>query len=189
MYADFGFDIEQDYFAWLCELVHINSIETSYMALAKDLHHRKFYSIVPHDENRASDGKELREEYLREINYPKYIEIEGDCSIFEMLIALAKRMDFETNDPYDIEENVDRTAYWFWEMIDNLGLTKYSDDNYYYYGGSDHIDRILDRFLERRYSRDGNGGIFPLEWTRKDQRDVEIWGQMNAYLAEKEMVG
>lgn len=187
MHGDFGFDIEQDYFAWLCEMVHIDQMDISYLALAKDLHHRKFYAIVPHDENRASDGKELREYYLREINYPKYLEIEGECTIFEMLIALARRMDFETNDPYEIDETGDKTTYWFWEMIDNLGLSKFSDDAYYAYGGGREVDKILDKFLERRYSRNGNGGIFPLEMTKKDQRDVEIWYQMNSYLAEKEV--
>ncbi len=188
MYAvNYGFDIDQDYFAWLCEMVHIDQMDRSYMNLAKDLHHRKFYSLVSHDENRASDGQELREYYMREINYPKYLELEGECSVLEMLIGLARRMDFETNNPYDINGPKDKTTYWFWEMIDNLGLMKFSDDVYYQNGGANKVDKILDRFLNRRYSKDGTGGLFPLDNPRRDQREVEIWYQMNSYLAEREM--
>lgn len=186
--TDYGFDINQDYFQWLCELVHVDQVDTSYWILAKDLYRKEFYSLVPHDENRASDGLELREEYMREINYPKYISIDRECSVLEMLIALARRMDFETGDPYDLNNSNDKTAYWFWEMIDNLGLLPYCDDDYVDFGGMTQVDGILDEFLERGYSWDGHGGLFPLDSSEEDQRDVEIWYQMNAYLMEKNAV-
>ena len=188
MCAELGIDIERDYFQWLCELVGINRMEKSYYALAKDLHYNKFYALVPHDENRASDGKELREDYLRMVNYPKYIEIEGECTMLEMLIALAKRMDFETSDPYELGEEVDRTAFWFWEMMDNIGLSAFSDDNYYRCGGRYEVNKIIEKFLERKYTKRGIGGIFPLRESKKDQRSTEIWGQMNSYLMEREVV-
>lgn len=181
------FDIEQDYFHWLCELVHIDQEYDSYWLLAKELHRKEFYSLVPHDENRASDGLELREEYMREINYPRYIDIPGECSVFEMLIGLARRMDFETGDPYDFENSIDRTAYWFWEMIDNLGLMPFDDDSYVDYDGIRIVEDIIDRFLNREYDADGNGGLFPMRVVNEDQREVEIWYQMNQYLNEHEM--
>lgn len=181
-------DVYQDYFQWLCEMVHIDQEDRSYWILAKDLHQHPFYSLIPHDENRASDGLELREDYLHMINYPKYVSIDGECTVFEMLVALARRMDFETSDPYDKDDYHDRTAYWFWEMMDNLGLIVFSDDCYVEYDGMANVERIIDRFLERRYSRSGDGGLFPLYRGRGDQRNVEIWYQMSAYLMEKEAV-
>ena len=136
-------DVYQDYFQWLCEMVHIDQEDRSYWILAKDLHQHPFYSLIPHDENRASDGLELREDYLHFINYPKYVSIDGECTVFEMLVALARRMDFETSDPYDKDDYNDRTAYWFWEMMDNLGLIVFSDDCYVEYDGmavaADHL--------------------------------------------------
>ena len=182
------FDIEQDYFHWLCEMVHIDQEGTSYWLLAKELHRVKFYSMVPHDENRASDGIELREEYLKEINYPRFVDICGECSVFEMLIGLARRMDFETGDPYDFENSVDRTSYWFWEMIDNLDLIAFDDDSYVEYNGMDEVPKIIENFLERNYSRDGVGGLFPIYRSKEDQRKVEIWYQMNQYLNERDAV-
>ena len=178
------FDLKQDYFEWLCSFIHADQEDKSYWLLMKDLYRRVFYSIVPHDENRAGDGLDLREEYVRELMFTKYIEIEGECTVLEMLIGLARRIDFEMTDPYD-DTSTDRTAYWFWEMLDNLGLTAFDDESYVEYGGIVHVDDIINRFLDRDYKRSGEGGLFPLHKTNKDQRQIEIWYQMAAYLAEK----
>jgi len=180
-----GFDVDQDYFHWLCEQICVEQPEKSYWLLAKDLHRSVFYSLVPHDENRAADGIALREEYLSEINAPKYIRIDGECSVLEMLIGLARRMDFETG---DAEHDTDATSLWFWEMIVNLGLDEYSDDNYVRNEGVLVVDTVIEHFLERDYRWDGLGGLFPLNSAEEDQRKVEIWYQMNAYLTEKEVV-
>ena len=88
MIHDRDYDINQDYFEWLCEMIHVDQIDRSYWILMRDLHNKKFVSFIPHDENRAYDGLELRDDYLREIWYSKYEEIEGECSVLEMLIGL-----------------------------------------------------------------------------------------------------
>ena len=181
------YDTEQDYFHWLCEMAHIDQENRSYWILAKDLHKRVFYPIVEHDDNRAMDGLELREQYLSQHGYYKYLEIPGECTMLEMLLGLAQRMDFETSKPID-EDYQDQTAYWFWEMMDNLGLIEFDDDSYVEFEGQIYVDVILDDFLERRYSPNGAGGLFPLRRTKRDQRKVEIWYQMSAYLAEQEAV-
>ena len=182
-----GFAYEQDYFHWLCELVHIDQEDASYWILAKDLYQKEFYSLVPHDENRGYDGIELREEYLRDIGYPKYLTIDGECSVLEMLIGLARRMDFETSDPYDLDNGIDRTAYWFWEMMDNLGLSDFTDDAYAEMKDRAvvYVDWILENLLSRKYEPTGAGGLFPLSDCHENQCNVEIWYQMNAYLLEK----
>lgn len=185
MCAGFGFDVEQDYFHWLCEIMDVERMDRSYWLLARDLFLTPFYSLVPHDENRAMDGVALREEYMDEINYPKYVQIEGECSVFEMLVALARRIDFEMSDPY-VEK--DDSVAWFWTMIDNLGLSDFTDEHYVELDGMGEVERILSRFLERNYKRNGEGGLFPLTRSKADQRKVEIWYQMNEYLMENEAV-
>lgn len=181
------FDLNQNYFEWLCDIVHADQVDRSWWLLMKDLHRRKFYALVPHDENRAEDGLDLRDEYIQDSWLPEYCRIEGDCSVLEMLIGLARRIDFETSDPYG-NDQTDRTAYWFWEMVDNLGLMVFDDESYVEYRGFHHIDKIIDKFISRKYRRNGQGGLFPLLDTRKDQRQIEIWYQMSAYLAEREAV-
>ena len=184
MACGFGFNVEQDYFHWLCDLVHVEQEERSYWLLAKDLHRSEFYALIQRDENRMYDGLELREDYLSSIGYPDYVELLGECSVFEMMIAVARPIDFQTTDPYR-GENFDRTTYWFWQMIENLGLTEFSDDVYMELDGIDVVDNVVKTLVERQYEADGSGGLFPLRYPSGDQRDVEIWYQMSAYLNER----
>lgn len=193
-----NYDIEQDYFHWLCEMVSIDQEHESWWILAKTLHSRKFYALVAHDENRAYDGLDLREEYLSKTGAPDYAtvfpdETDGECSVFEMLIGLARRMEFETDDPYvyDGDERDRRTTgYWFWVMLDNLDLTRFSDQEYADNAEEavSYIDWIVDRLLDRRYSANGEGGLFPLNHCHENQCKVEIWYQMSAYLMERNVV-
>jgi hypothetical protein len=190
MIHDRDYDINQHYFEWLCELIHADQGDKGYWILMRDLHSKKFVSFIPHDENRAFDGLELREDYYREMWYPPYETIDGadgECTVLEMLIGLARRIDFETTDPYD-DDGTDKTVYWFWEMIDNLGLIKFDDESYVELGGFHYVHSIIDSFVKRKYKRNGYGGLFPLEKSHKDQRKIEIWYQMSAYLNEHQAV-
>ena len=179
-------DLEQDYFHWLCEQIGVEHGDRSYWILAKELHRRIFVAYVEHDENRESDGEELRDEYLYETGFVKKYSIEGECSLLEMLIALARQMDFETGDVYVENGNDNRTDIWFWEMMENLGLDEFDDARYGELGGRAYVGAIIDRLLDREYDADGHGGLFPLKHPIEDQRDVEIWYQMAAYLNERE---
>lgn len=173
--------IISEYFQWLCEIVHVDSGDTSYWLLAKALHKKEFFWTVPNDDNRGSDGKKLREQFAEEAD----ISIEelfngGPCSMLEMLISLAKRIEDALCDT----DEGDRTSKWFWEILSNLGLDVYKDEVYYELYGNEYIDSILNNVLERTYKRSGKGGLFPLKHPKKDQRKVEIWYQMSAYLLE-----
>lgn len=181
----FDFDVEQDYFQWLCDIVGIEHGEEGYNILARDLFRTTFYSIVPHDENRAMDGIALREEYIGQVNYPKYIHLDGECNMLEMLIGLARRISYETD---SAEYTRDTTSEWFWQLVRNLGLDVFNDSDYARMDGTIKVDEILNRFLERNYQWDGRGGLFPLNDAEEDQRDVEIWYQKDAYLMERDAV-
>lgn len=131
-----------------------------------------FEWLIANDDNRLEDGLELRIEFGLDLQKFAYIP----CSVLEVLVALARRLAFETG-----EED----AEWFWRMIANLGLGHMSDEEFPE-GGEAVTAMALQRFIERRYDRDGHGGIFPLRESNIDQRKVEIWYQMSAYLLESE---
>lgn len=105
------------------------------------------------------------------------MEIPGEdspgCSFLEMMIAISHRLSFETDR---------RPKWWFWHLMKNLGLENYSDDMPF---TQDEVDETLDRVIWRTYSPDGKGGLFPLEDPQHDQRQVELWYQLNAYLLER----
>lgn len=133
------------------------------------------------DENRAIDGMALREQFIdEEAEYPYATDawMGLACSVLEMLIALSRRVAFEADegDP----------RKWFWELMHNLRLDSYSDATHLSTAEHREVNHILETLMLRSYDRNGDGGLFPLRDPAKDQRRVDIWYQMNAYLIENE---
>lgn len=182
--------IRGEYFQWLCEKVLINKGDDSYYILANTLHHKEFTQFVPNDENRAADGVELRKDYAREETSNDLEEhavldiLSGPCTMFEMLIALAERISFILSETRES----DTTAERFWEMIDNIDLGGMTDALYFERGGSTKVGRTIEMVLNRTYDKRGRGGLFPLKRCKEDQRRVELWYQMSAYLEENHRI-
>lgn len=170
----------RDYFLWLVNIVEVEGSEHYCTEFLWTLYRREFYWSVPNDENRAEDGKKLREAYFRDNQLVDTGYLDGPCSVLELLIGLAYRIDFILMDL----DNEERVHKWFWEMIDNLKLEQCSDEDPYIKEKTSKNNKLISTFLDRRYNRFGNGGIFPLKHYTSDQREVEIWYQMMAYLDE-----
>ena len=145
----------------------------NYFNMLNILHNMDFYSLIPNDDNRGEDGKQLRDGFHLSVNLK-------NCTVFEMLVGLSIRLEFET-----AQSQWEKTvAEWFWILIDNLGLGLYDDDMYKSMKPRAEIEEIVQKMLDRKYDCNGNGGLFPLKNPRKDQRKVEIWYQMSEYLIE-----
>lgn len=149
-----------------------------------ELHSYPFVCRVPNDDNRVEEGIGLRHKFADEKNI-KFSEefLSGPCTLLEMLIALADRMDFILFDP----SKGNRRWLWFWLFIDNLKLQKYTNDD-----RKETISRkrkfnqiVIKKFLRRDYLPNGTGGLFPLDNPSYDQRNVELWYQMAEYINEK----
>lgn len=168
-----------EYFEWLCNLVGVNRFQHSYWHLAEYLHQKSFISYVPNDDNRASEGKNLRENFCKE-SYIDYVyELWPDeISVLELIISLAYRCE---NIMIDQDDNVPMSD-WFWELINNVGLDDFPDDAYI---DPLYIEEIVNKIINRTYTRTGKGGLFPIKSCKKDQRKVELWYQMNTYLIER----
>lgn len=167
------------YFEWLYSkigAVRNRNPARSYWSLAKHLYTKPFEWTIPNDDNREADGLDLRNEFQVEAQILEVSHYwrELDCSVLEMLVALSRRVAFESSgEPGD----------WFWKFLENLGLRQFTDDNYRDEVLQD-IENIVDRFVQRKYEWNGVGGLFPLDYPHKDQREVELWYQMSSYLAE-----
>lgn len=170
--------IKHAYFQWLCDLIDGNRFSNvrSYWMLLNRLHDIEFTWFVPHDDNRASDGVQLRRRYslvMDDMSLQEYLQ--GPCSVFEMMVALAIRCE-ETI--MDDERIGNRTGQWFWSMIHSLGLTPMTDQDF----DRQQVDMIVARFLNRDYEPDGSGGLFTISDCKYDMRKVEIWCQLSWYL-------
>lgn len=177
--------VKDRYFKWLCSLVRINAWRGhTYYILAEILHRRSFYGFVGNDDDRGADGKHLRFLFAsttapRGKMRETIDRLEGPVSCLEMLAALSMRI------ANWLDGNDDASGYWFHTMIGNLGLEQYHDLGFVKADDArSDISRILDCWLDRRYGRDGRGGLFPLRNPNGDQTKKEIWFQMNQYLSE-----
>jgi hypothetical protein len=126
----------------------------------------------------VEDAKELRQEFLastrRRFDDPYNLWINLGCSMFEMLIALARLAAFESGRS---------SVEWFWRFMHNLELDTYSD-LIYEISIDEEVEEVLERVNQRLYTYDGEGGLFPLRHATQDQRDVELWYQLSSYLLE-----
>lgn len=172
-------DINIAYFDWMYDLVCGNrfSRDISYRKVLMDLHNTDFRYVIRRDGARASWGVNLRYRFpFEELgidDIDRYIT--GPCSVLELMISLAIKCEEEI---MDNPAYGDRTAQWFWGMMNSLGLGAMYDDLY----DPNYVKMVIDRFLDREYEPNGKGGLFTIRDCDKDLRDVEIWFQMLWYL-------
>lgn len=132
------------------------------------------------DINRAKDGLELR----RNLFAGGYNVPSGEATMLEVIYALADRMQYlvEADEVPGIGVTV-----WFMDLLENLGLTQLTDEVFREDPdeASNVVNVVLSRLNRREYNFDGVGGLFPiLNHNNENQRVVELWYQMNAYLIE-----
>lgn len=171
--------LDQLYLEWLYS--QVSSVRRkdpshTYWELFRQLFTKEFIWLIPNDDNRVQDGKDLRYEFIREcrIDNVDHDWLDLGCSMLELLVSLARTLSFE-------DDNSPRK--WFWEMLHNIGLADYNDRVPIPRGV---VDDTLDRVIFRTYKYNGHGGLFPLRRPQTDQRDVELWYQLNAYLLERD---
>lgn len=172
-------DILNHYFEWLCGLVCADRLSepVSYRKLLMRLHNTQFYYSIQKDADRAGAGVDLRWRFVCDNNYSVNVldEMEGPCSVLEMMIALAVYCEDHVMDDTGYG---DRTGQWFWGMITNLGLGSMHDDMF----DKRYVDEVVTCFLDRKYHPDGKGGLFRIKNCKHDLRRVEIFYQLCWYL-------
>lgn len=167
------------YFEWLCsQVVYTKSRARArtHRSLLWQLYQKEFVWFIPNDDNRVEDGREMRYEYLAEHPHEQ-----GNsywtalpCSMLELLIVLSRRLGFQTDD---------EPHYWFWHLLEMMDIRRFNDKEYDD-NAEELVEEACDRVIWRTYSPSGEGGLFPLRRPEEDQREVELWYQLNAYLLE-----
>lgn len=170
--------LDEAYLVWLYSQVgsvRNRNRSKTYWSLLRLLYRKEFIWSIPMDENRAHDGRDLRGEFLRDTNNvvddPDWMSL--GCSILELMVALSRKLAFDGGgEPRD----------WFWDLINNLGLSECTDANGV---NEDAVEHILEVLIHRQYAENGAGGLFPLTHPQQDQRNVELWYQAQGYLLER----
>lgn len=173
--------LDELYFTWLYGQVadaRVADPSRTYWKILQVLYSTEFVWLVSNDDNRLEDGKDLRREFVRESRLidvdRNWIEI--GCSVLELMVGLSRRLAFQAGgEPH----------YWFWHLMENIGLQRYHDSRQL---PEDRVADILNRVIYRTYNPNGLGGFFPLRRPKEDQRGLELWDQLSAYVQEQENV-
>jgi len=158
----------ENYLKWLIRQIEPDR-DRDYTDLFGILHAKEFVWLIPNDDNRLEDGLDIRAEFFN--GHGKHTHL--PCSVLEVILGLSRRLAFAAGG----EE-----ARWAWVLIENLELHRMSGR----IGDirAERIGDVLERLVWRTYQPDGIGGFFPLAWPPQDQRQVELWYQMHAYIEE-----
>lgn len=165
------------YFKWLLERVDDGKHNPdSYVKLLRLLHTTTFEWHIERDINRAADGKNLR--YTYEYMTHRTCEFSGDCTVLEMMVALACRME---SDIMDNPEFGNRTGQWFWAMINNLGLIRMTNSRF----NEAKCKEILHDFMAPGDQKTTEIDLFYCStFSFQKWNNMEIWQKMTAWLNE-----
>lgn len=153
-----------------------------YRKIFEVLHDIDYIYVMERDKNRLSDGLGLRRDFENAIHdrYPHLVDEFHNrrCSVMEMLVALAIRVDTSILcDPMSGEE----TPYkFFMEMIENLRLDQFKGMHFDAHG----VRLIISLWMRRNFKPNGEGSPFPVKNDDRDQRKLETWDQVNSYISE-----
>lgn len=169
--------IDELYITWLYgQVLDVNETRPSrsYWGFVRQLYTKEFVWLVPNDDNRIEDGKALRAEFIEGSDIPYVDEswLDLGCSMMELLIGLSRRLSFQAEG---------EPLWWFWKLVENTGHMAKPDT--YPYPSAD-LDQMLEDIIWRKYDYNGRGGLFPLNYAVKDQREQELWYQLQAYVIE-----
>ena len=166
------------YYHWIFEQVMFKEMKNNgrnYNLLLNYLKSVPFRWSIDRDSNRAADGRNLR--YIFEVETGKELLLGKEpVNCLEVFIGLSARMN---DDIFEILPGAS-PARFFWMMMENCGLDTFTNECF----DEEDVELILNKILDRKYSKTGNGGLFPLKHPKKDQRNVELWYQMQAYILE-----
>ena len=170
------------YFLWLCSDLSLHDTQDHWNLLYQ-LYCKEYYYIHPGDAKLVDDTLELRAMF--QSAWRSTISDETPVNVLEVIRYLSIRLSCMIADLSDRE--------WFWILMKNLKLDKFSDLNFTKYGGSQTVNYRIAMWLTRRYNITGHGGLFPLSAIRffledrlfkngDDQTKLSTYEQMIAYV-------
>lgn len=179
-------DLAETYFHWLRnDAFSFQTERREYEGALRALHDIPFYWTLWSDENRVGDALAFRQhEFLGEQDLndydPKWLEVWATAapSVLEVLLGMARRwtLYFEGTVPY-----------YFGHLWKNMEFDRHPGR--VLTGSSlETIRTKVDDWMSRQFLPNGQGSPFPVNdqvvFDIVDMRQIDLWGQMNAYSAE-----
>ena len=161
--------VERKYFNWLLSLVVTKEESRKYSMVFEHLYGTDFVSYNEFDDNLIENLYSFRENEGFDISF--------NISVLEIMVYIANEIEttIMTNPEYG-----DRTGLWFWFMMESLDLIQFNNLRF----NEQEVIKKLIIFIERRYQKDGFGGLFTVEDRKFDARKESIWSQAMTFVTE-----
>lgn len=178
--------LKTEYLCYLMNRAHIDAEgRHGYSSLCGTLMEYSFFPLLDMDENRCYECRNLRKDFSEDYEDEESVDILDELygeygTMMELLVVLAEKMEYDLAD----SQFESGTGKWFRELLQNCGLIGADNNCFGREGFKDSVMDILDTVNYRKYGWDGEGGLFPLRWSRTDQRYCELIIQMNNYIEE-----
>lgn len=177
--------LTETYFEWLRSDCFTSPTERrEYEGVLRVLHDIPFYWSIWSDENRAGDAMSFRQsdflgfqQDLHRVDQHWLNDwANATPSVLEVLLGMARRYSFYYEGPISM---------YFGHMFHNMGFQRFpgrmlSSET------QEQVRAIADDWMARQFQPNGEGSPFPIHHALNviDMRQIDIWGQMNAYSAE-----
>lgn len=174
--------LEKLYFNWLLDAVSTKAEQDVYSLTFMTLYCTEFVSYDEFDDNLKENSRGMREEFYRfSRTANKLVDIYGviefETNVLEIMVYLATRIE---NTIMANSEYGDRTGLWFWYMMESLDIIQYDNKCF----DEPEVEQKLDNFIERRYEKNGFGGLFTVDNSRFDARKTNIWQQAMDFVTD-----
>lgn len=177
--------LAETYFDWLrSDAFSEVSERREYEGVLRVLHDIPFYWTMWSDDNRAGDALSYRQaDFLSTQDGLDSLDqhwlhqwANATPSVLEVLLGIARRWNLY------FEESV---PYYFAHLFMNMRFDHFPGRHIVPIA-QESVRAKCDEWLSRQFNPNGDGSPFPIRYALDviDMRQVDIWGQMNAYSAE-----
>ena len=187
--------MRHEYFEWLVSKVTSPAVpdDTQARIVLQVLRDIRIQGLpMADDAPRLEDGKQLRTNFIDDTglsvhSYDDALKPEsGFCTVLELLIALAIRMDDIMRDPVDQCSSVPSC---FWEMVSTMVGQPFYPCSYWSFSADMSTAAVVAessmKFLGRQYDPTGyNGNIF-IDVSGVDLRAIDIWAQACRFMSAR----
>ena len=168
---------DQEYIRWICDQLGLRV--TKWRGMISTLNKIPYRWSIDTDENRAVEGINLRNDYFKERGFNRVDTDSRDCTVLEMLVSLANRLNFD----YVGYPGDEKNGRIFIDFCKNLGIVSAeSNENQCYSGDFEDISENIDRWLDGNFEENGEGSPFYTPSEDINLSNLSVWSAALGWL-------
>lgn len=168
---------DPEYIKWICDQLGLRV--TKWRGVMSNLNKIPYRWYIDTDENRAVEGLNLRNDYFKDRGFNRIDSDNSDCTVLEMLVSLANRLNLD----YVGYPGDEKNGLIFIDFCKNLGIiSEESDENQCYSGDFEDISESVDAWLDGDFEENGDGSPFYVPSGDINLQNLSVWSAALGWL-------